>query len=250
VRTRAEAIAEYSGRAGEVVFTATSLPEVKAVRLSVPGKDPVTLTRADFAKPKKAPASKSPAPTGPRPGDTRAIKRALARLRYLPTSSVNATYDDRTKHAILAFQSWQGLGRDGVAGRQTTAALATAATPKPRRASSGRSVEIHRKRGVVLLISDGRVQRVIHTSTGRGGDSLDLGTPPGSFKVYRKESNSWSVPYRVFLPYAVYWDRGWAIHGFKDVPTYPASAGCARLPLSEAPGVYEFARIGTPVRVY
>ncbi len=62
--------------------------------------------------------------------------------------------------------------------------------------------------------------------------------------------NSWSVPYSVNLPYAVYWDRGWAIHGFKDVPTYPASAGCARLPLSEAPGVYEFARIGTPVRVY
>jgi len=52
------------------------------------------------------------------------------------------------------------------------------------------------------------------------------------------------------LPYAAYWDRGWAIHSFTDVPNYPASAGCARRPLSEAPVVYEFARIGTPVRVY
>jgi len=102
----------------------------------------------------------------------------------------------------------------------------------------------------MLLISGGRVQRAIHTSTGRGGDSADLGTPPGSFKIYRKELNSWSVPYSVNLPYAAYWDRGWAIHGFTDVPNYPASAGCARLPLSEAPVVYEFARIGTPVRVY
>jgi len=251
VRTRADAIREYRGRAGEVVFTATALPEVKAVRLSVPGEDPVTLRRSDFSKPATAPKpTKPPTPSGPKPGDTRGIQQALARLTYLPAAAVNGVYDDRTKQAIQAFQGWQGLDRDGLAGPMTTAALTTASAPKPRRSGSGRRVEIDRARGVVLLISDGTVRRAIHTSTGRGGDSTDVGTPPGAFKIYRKEQQSWSVPYRVWLPYAAYWDRGWALHGYKDVPNYPASAGCARLPLSEAPVVYDFVRIGTPVTVY
>jgi len=251
VQTRADAIKEYRGRAGEVVFTATSLPEVKAVRLSVPGKEPVTLRRSGFAEPAKPPKITKPAPPrGPKPTDIRGIQRALANLRYLPTSAVNGRYDDRTKQAILAFQSWNGLDRDGVGGPKTTASLRTAGIPKPGLKTAARRIEIYRRKGVMLLISGGRVQRAIHTSTGRGGDSPDLGTPPGSFKIYRRESNSWSVPYSVNLPYAAYWDRGWAIHGFKDVPAYAASAGCARVPLSEAPGVYEFARIGTLVRVY
>ena len=251
VRTRADAIREYFGRAGEVVFTATALPEVRAVRLDVPGRDPVTLRRANFAKPSTTPKpQRPPAPTGPKPGDTRGIQAALARLTYLPGDAVNGVYDDRTKQAILAFQSWQGLGRDGLAGPQTTAALSTASAPTPKRSGPGRRVEINRSRGVVLLVRDGTVTRTIHTSTGRGGNSTDVGTPPGRFSVYRKEQNSWSVPFRVFLPNAVYWDRGWALHGYSDVPNYPASHGCARLPLSEAPVVYAFATIGTQVDVY
>jgi lipoprotein-anchoring transpeptidase ErfK/SrfK len=52
----------------------------------------------------------------------------------------------------------------------------------------------------------------------------------------------------VWLPYAAYWDAGWALHGYSDGPSYPASHGCARLPLAEAPVVYNFVKIGT--RVY
>ena len=251
VRTRADAIEEYRGRAGEVVFTATSFPEVKAVRISVPGHAPVTLRRSDFAKPSKAPKPQTtPKPPNRKQADIRTVQRQLATLRYLPSGTVNGSYDDRTKQAILAFQAWNGLDRDGIAGPKTAARLSTAAVPKPRTKLSGRYVEIDRSRGVVLLVLDGVVQRAIHTSTGRGGDSTDLGTPPGNYKIYRKERNSWSVPYRVWLPYAAYWDRGWALHGYKDVPAHPASAGCARLPLSEAAGVYDFVRNGTPVRVY
>lgn len=252
VTSRAEAISEYYGRAGEVVFTATALPGVKAVRLSVPGRDAVTLRRSGFARPAQtAPETAPPAvPSGSKPVGTRAIQQSLVRLTYLPASAATGTYDDRTRQAIQAFQGWQGLARDGIAGPRTTAALAAATVPRPLRSLPGRSVEIHRAKGVVLLISGGKVTRAIHTSTGRGGDAPDLGTPPGRFKIYRKEQSSWSVPYRVWLPYAAYWDRGWALHGYKDVPVQPASAGCARLPLTEAPVVYAFVQIGTPVTVF
>jgi lipoprotein-anchoring transpeptidase ErfK/SrfK len=111
----------------------------------------------------------------------------------------------------------------------------------------GKRVEIYRARGVVLLVDGARVVRAIHTSTGIGGDSPDIGTPPG--KIYRKEVRSWSVPYKTWLPYAAYWVGGWALHGYADVLNHPASHGCARLPLPEAKIVYDFVSIGTPVRV-
>ena len=78
-----------------------------------------------------------------------------------------------------------------------------------------------------------------------------MGTPPGAFKIYRKEQQSWSVPYRVWLPYAAYWDRGWALHGYKDVPNYPASARL-RAPAADSRrrSSTTFVKIGTPVYVY
>ena len=104
----------------------------------------------------------------------------------------------------------------------TLARLKTAGRPLPLdRTSKGRRVEIYRARGVVLLINNGRVVRAIHTSTGIGGDSPDIGTPPGKWKIYRKELKSWSVPYKTWLPYAAYWVGGWALHGYADVPRSP-----------------------------
>ena len=150
---------------------------------------------------------------------------------------------------MIAFQAWEGLARDGIAGSMTQARLKTAGRPKPMDDQDGRYVEIYRARGVVLLVQDGRVMRAIHTSTGVGGDDPNLGTPPGKFKIYRKELRSWSVPYKSWLPYAAYWNGGWALHGYADVPAQPASHGCARLPLPEAQIVYDFVDIGTPVRV-
>jgi hypothetical protein len=151
--------------------------------------------------------------------------------------------------AVLAFQAWEGLARDGVVGPQTTKRLGAAVSPLPLSRAPGRHVEIYRQRGVVLLIDGAKLVRAIHTSTGIGGDDPDLGTPPGTWKIYRKELRSWSVPYKTWLPYAAYWNAGWALHGYADVPARPASHGCARLPLVEAKVVYDFVSIGTPVRV-
>jgi lipoprotein-anchoring transpeptidase ErfK/SrfK len=131
----------------------------------------------------------------------------------------------------------------------TLAKLNTAGRPLAIDRGPGKRVEIYRARGVVLLVDGAKVVRAIHTSTGIGGDSPDIGTPPGQWKIYRKEVKSWSVPYKTWLPYAAYWVGGWALHGYADVPNRPASHGCARLPLPEAKLVYDFVSIGTPVRV-
>ncbi len=47
-----------------------------------------------------------------------------------------------------------------------------------------------------------------------------------------------------------YFIRGYAIHGYAEVPTYAASHGCLRVPIPDAPAIYAWVREGTPVDVY
>jgi hypothetical protein len=246
----------FTVKGAEVDFT----PDLKyeslaqVVYSTVTGEDEVTIdgqaySRADFG-PTPFSRPKTPAPKIAAPADPKAVQSKLASLGYLPQDAVTGKWDYRTMQAVLAFQAWTGLTRDGVVGPNTKAKLDNAGRPLPTdRTSKGRRVEIYRGRGVVLLVNNGRVVRAIHTSTGIGGDSPDIGTPPGKWKIYRKEVKSWSVPYKTWLPYAAYWVGGWALHGYADVPATPASHGCARLPLPEAKVVYDFVSIGTPVQV-
>jgi len=55
---------------------------------------------------------------------------------------------------------------------------------------------------------------------------------------------SWSVPFRVWMPLAQYFDDGYAMHEFSDVPAYPASHGCIRVSSEEAQTVWQFGRVG------
>jgi lipoprotein-anchoring transpeptidase ErfK/SrfK len=68
--------------------------------------------------------------------------------------------------------------------------------------------------------------------------------------VFSKELQSWSVPFQTWLPYASYFNQGIAFHEYPEVPPYPASHGCVRVPAPEAKGVYDFATLGTVVVVF
>ena len=175
----------------------------------------------------------------------RGIQLRMYQLGYLSRASVTGRLDYLTGQALLAFQGWNDLARTGTVTGQTQVELTRADRPRPRARRTGRYVEIHRDRGVLLTVEDGIVQRAVHTSTGAGG-----GTPSGNFRVYRKETYSWSVPFSVWMPWASYFIGGIAMHEYPDVPSYPASHGCVRLPAGEAHRVFLFAEYGTPVFVF
>ena len=182
---------------------------------------------------------------GERGSSVRRLQERLAELRYLPKRAIDGVDGYRTQQAVIAFQSWRGLERDGVVGPATTAALAKAKAPRPQAGGPSKRIEVYRDRGVALLIAHGRTKRAVHVSTGAPGTS----TPAGTFKVFRKELRSWSVPFQVWLPYASYFNNGIAFHEYPDVPVYPASHGCVRVPAPEAEGLYRFAKIDTTVVV-
>jgi hypothetical protein len=175
----------------------------------------------------------------------RGVQLRMFQLGYLSRAHVTGTLDYATSQALLAFQGWEGLARTGTVTGETQLALVRALRPRPRSRAPGRHVEIHRDRGVLLLVEEGQVERAVHTSTGAGG-----ATPSGSFRVYRKEIMSWSRPFSVWMPFASYFVGGIAMHEYSHVPEYPASHGCVRLPDGDAERVYRFAEVGTPVHVF
>lgn len=243
--------AELAARLGQVTYTLTQLDGVKAAKV-VAGGEPVepdeaspAVERADYAKPSGGPGWKAK-PQGAKSLNTRQIQSRLADLQYLPRSAVDGADGYRTQQAVIAFQAWNGLDRDGVVGPATTAALAQAQEPKPSAQGPSRRIEVYRDKGVALLVAHGRTKRAIHVSSGGPGTE----TPAGSFSVFRKELQSWSIPFQVWLPFASYFNNGIAFHEYPDVPTYPASHGCVRVPSPEAEGLYRFAKLGTTVIVF
>jgi len=253
---------EVTGRLGQVTYTLTSFEKVNSVKVRSGGvtvqapapktsggggvAPPTEVDRGDYSKPPSVP--KAPkvrgAAGGAEPGTT-SLQRKLAALGYLPSSGVDGVEGYQTEQAVMAFQAWEGLTRDGDAGPQTRAALKTAKRPKPATKNPNRFMEVNIGKGVLLLVKDGRTKRAIHVSGGAPGTD----TPTGRYRVFRKELMSWSVPFSTWLPYASYFNNGIAFHEYPDVPPYPASHGCVRVPTPESKRVYNFARMNTVVVV-
>jgi lipoprotein-anchoring transpeptidase ErfK/SrfK len=239
-------------RLGQLVYTAMRFNGIRGVRVLIDGTAPTELgglslrdplTRAAFRPtPSGGPTPQPPPMT--RSALVKAIQGRLITLRYLPAGSADGKASPRTKHAVLAFQGWQGLPRDGAVTQALKRRLDSASRPVVG-AGPARRIEVSLGRQVALLVHRGRVLRVVHVSTGKPSTP----TPRGRFKIFRKELRSWSVPFRVWLPYASYFNNGIAFHESRSVPAFPASAGCVRVPASDAPSVYRFTTLGTPVIV-
>jgi lipoprotein-anchoring transpeptidase ErfK/SrfK len=228
-------------RVGQLVRTVTGIPGVVGVRVRVAGAVPVGLFPGyDLRGPVRR--AVEPAQSVP---TLRDAQQALADLGFMAPSGVTGVIDMQTSTAALAFQKWAGLPRDGALGAETIAALQRATRPAPKLHKPGRRIEVQLRRQLALLIEDDRVVRAVHISSGAYGK-----TPTGSFRVFRKERYSWSVPFKVWLPWASYFTGGVAFHEFGSVPTYAASHGCVRVNHYDAEMLFGFAVAGTPVDVF
>jgi len=195
-----------------------------------------------------APAHADPLAAGgvtPRPRTVEAVQRKLVELGYLPRGSVDGVFGAHSRAAVIAFQKWEGLDRDGIPGPITQTALASAQRPAPVTRGGGTRIEILLDRQVLLLVRNGRVLRTMHVSTGKRG----FLTPTGEYSILRKRRKSWSIPYKVWLPWASYFVRGIAIHQSRVVPARRASHGCVRVTRYDARWLYLRTPVGTPVTV-
>lgn len=228
-----------SARVGQLVRTLRSVPGVAGVRVRIEDGVPVGLFPGyDLRRTVRNALPERAAPS------LRETQQLLADLGFMAPTGVTGQPGEETSVAVLAFEKWSGLPRDGVLDAGVIRALERATRPQPVRRAPGKRVELLLDRQLALAIEDDRVVRVFHVSTGAGGR-----TPAGSFRVYRKERMSWSVPFSVWMPWASYFAGGIAFHAYGFVPPYPASHGCVRMMPRDAPVMYAFATHGTPVDV-
>jgi hypothetical protein len=170
----------------------------------------------------------------------RLLEQRLCELKYkLLGCDRRFSYD--TADALRAFNKIEGRSRLGTVDAATWAAMSRANVAKPRYKTKGFHIEVDQTKQVVLMVNNGKVTHVLHTSTGAGSATRD-----GTFTVYRKLAGY--SPNRLYYP--SYFDGLRAFHGWPEVPTYNASHGCARVPMWSATWVYSKADVGTKVHVY
>ena len=171
----------------------------------------------------------------------RVLQRGLAKKGYVVGR--RGLYDARTARAVLAFRKVTGMKRTYEASPTVFHKLARGAgTFKVRYPSHGRHVEGDLTHQVIALISKGKAVRIYPMSSGKPSTP----TITGNFRVYMKEPGTNSHG----MIYSSYFIRGYAIHGYVEVPIYPASHGCLRIPPPDAISVYNWINVGTPVDVY
>lgn len=167
-------------------------------------------------------------------------KRLRSLGYYLPRA--DRFFDFRTRDALIAFNKAQRRARVGTyVDAATWSRLQDPKKPRARFEKPGFHIEIDQSRQLLFVVARGKVKWILHTSTGAGGATRD-----GSFRVTRKLAGYSGN--RLYYP--SYFDGLRAIHGWPEVPTYPASHGCSRVPMWSATWIYGLADIGTRVYVY
>ena len=183
------------------------------------------------------------------------LQERLISLGYW-LGDVDGKFGDATRQAVVAFQKVAGLDRDGVVGPQTAAALQTA-TPPTARPAQARTVEIDLRRQVLFLVEADQVRWAFNTSTGGGYVYYQDGlrhvavTPVGRFTV-SWQIDGWDHSPLGWLWRPKYFNGGIAVHGYAEVPAYPASHGCVRVSIEAMNWLWTTGAIpvGTPVVVY
>ncbi len=216
--------------------------------------EPTSTTAAPPTTTTAAPTTTTTAPPAPPPppkfqrgdegADVLAIQVRLVELGYwLPAA--DGSYGFLTSQAVMAFQKYEGLSRDGIAGPQTLAALETAGSATPRN-PGGSHVEIDLERQVMFVVRDGS-SLTFNTSTGRSG----WRTPAGEFTVSR-EIDGMRHAELGDLWRPKYFNGGIAMHGSGSIPGHAASHGCARLANGAIDFIWDTGLVpkGTPVSVY
>lgn len=168
-----------------------------------------------------------------------ALERLLKRKQYA-IRGTDPSYGLDTAEAVLAFQKVHGRARTGRMTAELWRRLTRSKRPKAR-VPKGTHIEISKSTQTIYEVVKGKVVNVLHTSTGATGN-----TPVGRWRVYSKTPGfNGSHMY-----YSLFFLRGFAIHGYASVPAYPASHGCARIPLWAAPGLYSRWGYGSRIIVF
>ena len=229
-----------------LVASACSGSDAKKIAASVSTTTSTEATTTTTIPPTTlTPTTRKPAPPlpgfgqGARGPEVQALEQRLADMHY-DVGKVDGYFDGMTTNAVIAFQKVEGMGRTGRATDDVVAKIQSATQPAAMVPGGGAlRVEVDVRRQILLLFENNALYRVLPVSTGSGkkycvdGDCAIAVTPGGSFRVTWRV-HGWHTSRLGQLYNPLFFNGGIAIHGALSVPTYPASHGCVRIPMSAA----------------
>jgi peptidoglycan hydrolase-like protein with peptidoglycan-binding domain len=178
---------------------------------------------------------------GARGTSTLLLQRGLDRLGF--AVPVTGYYDAGTSRAVIAFRKTNGMERIGYASAAVfSMVLKGEGAFKPKFPKAGYHVEYDWSRQVLAFVRGGKAVKTYHSSSGAPATPTVFGT----FSFYRKEPGT----NHLGMVQSNYFIGGYAIHGYKDVPVYPASHGCLRVPIPNAYQIDRQISLGMKIMVY
>ncbi len=178
---------------------------------------------------------------GSRGVKVRLLQRGLRRLGF--AVPVGGSYGGGTARAVLAYRKTNNMRRTvGASSKIFSRVFRRRGAFRARHPRAGYHVEFDWSRQVLAFLRGRRPVAVYHSSSG----TASTPTVFGRFRFYRKQRGTNSKG----MVHSNYFIGGYAIHGYKSVPTYPASHGCLRVPIPNARAIDGRIRIGQTIFVY
>jgi len=173
----------------------------------------------------------------------RGMLTALQRLRFR-VPNVGYSFTAQVKDSVMAFQKAYRLPRTYVFNTACWRKLDGAKLIKPRYARPSTHIEVDKARQILMIVKGGKPYGIICVSTGATGN-----TPEGTFRIQQKHPYT-SSGFGGTLVRTMGFLGDFAIHGWADVPPYPASHGCVREPVWACYWTYDNSSVGETVYIY
>ena len=184
-----------------------------------------------------------------------AYEARLKALHFDP-GKVDGYFDQDMQYAVTTLQKYVGLPRTGVINNAVDFALTHFRYTPAEAKSEPDRVEIDLDKQTLTLYTNWQPQLLTTTSTGSGEhfcggvDGCQYAiTPVGHFHFYELH-RGWQKGKLGTMWNPYYFNGSDAVHGLASVPTYPASHGCARIPMHVADYFYTLVHQGESVFVF
>jgi peptidoglycan hydrolase-like protein with peptidoglycan-binding domain len=176
--------------------------------------------------------------------EIQAYEQRLADLRFDP-GPVDGIFDQATAYAMQGVQKLAGFPTSGRIGPGEEPYLETFQYPAPLQVGGEPNrTEVDITKQVVILYENYQPRLISTMSSGSGEHYCYTSpkdnptericeyanTPSGRYTYYYRY-DGWQKGVLGELYNPVYFNKGIAVHGYNDVPAYPASHGCVRVPM-------------------
>lgn len=170
------------------------------------------------------------------------FKKSLRRMGYVPGGG--KCFNGKTGRAVLAYRKVNNMGRNRRAGKGLVKrAFNGKGGYRVRRPGAGDHVEVPLGKQVLVFAKGDKPYAIYPISSG----APSTPTVRGHFKFGTYTQPGYN---NLGMYYSYYFYGGYAVHGYRSVPNYPASHGCIRTFIADQPEIFNRIYPGLDIFVF